>query len=41
MNRLRLPYRVGRPGAYLMRVALAVPAPAVAVNPEAEGGAFR
>lgn len=36
MNYLRLPYRVGKPGAYLMKVAIAVPPPTMTLNPEAE-----
>jgi Ca-activated chloride channel family protein len=36
LNRFVLPYRAGRPGAYLLRIELGVPPPSVAVNPIAE-----
>ena len=36
MNRLRLPYRIARPGAYLMRATIGVAAPLIALNPAAE-----
>ncbi len=36
LNRLMLPYRASRPGAYLLRVDLGVSPPSVVVNPIAE-----
>jgi Mg-chelatase subunit ChlD len=36
MNLLELPYRIARPGAWLMKAEIAVPPPTIVVNPSAE-----
>ncbi|MGH7933644.1 MAG: VWA domain-containing protein, partial [Candidatus Binataceae bacterium] len=36
MNRFVLPYRIGQPGAYLMKAEISVPRPLVAIDPMAE-----
>jgi len=36
INRLRLPFRVARPGAYLMKATVTVAPPLIALNPSAE-----
>ena len=36
VNRFELPYRIGQPGAYLLKTEVTVPAPLVTVNPSAE-----
>ena len=36
INRFELPYRMGKPGAYLLKAEVSVPPPVVTVNPGAE-----